>query len=213
MSLLDPEFFNPETGQDPRAEVGSGRVPLDVLHHDQPERHTIGKTMLQPNIIKEVGATAAVATPGKSLAPAREDHIHGPGTHAHSGYADVGHTHPPPAEQVTVGGKRIATGPASGTFGGLTGSPAASTTNLMVQAGTVVASTDGSGLINVVYPQIFPNGVISIVAMMGFFQPWLITASDSAFNTTFHQFKVYSNTSGGIVANTVIRFNWIAIGW
>lgn len=78
MSLLDPEFFNPETGQDPRADVGSGRVPLDVLHHDQPERHTIGKTMLQPNLVKPVGATIGDATPGKSLAPAREDHVHGP---------------------------------------------------------------------------------------------------------------------------------------
>lgn len=77
MSLLDPEFYDPE-GTDPRSEVGAGRIPLDVLHHDMPERHVIGKTMLAPQTVKAVGITVGDATPGKSPAPAREDHVHGP---------------------------------------------------------------------------------------------------------------------------------------
>lgn len=49
---------------------------LDVTHHDAPERHIIGRTLLAPTTVK---ADAAIGTVGVSDAPAREDHVHGAG--------------------------------------------------------------------------------------------------------------------------------------
>lgn len=52
---------------------------LDQPHHDVPERHIIGGALFAPITVQPVGASAADATPGKSSAPAREDHVHAPG--------------------------------------------------------------------------------------------------------------------------------------
>lgn len=46
---------------------------LDVQHHDDPQRHLIGRTLLAPQLTKPLGDIANI---GISDAPAREDHIH-----------------------------------------------------------------------------------------------------------------------------------------
>lgn len=46
---------------------------LDVVHHDAPERHIIGRTLLAPQLTKPIGTAAS---PGTSDAVAREDHVH-----------------------------------------------------------------------------------------------------------------------------------------
>jgi len=49
--------------------------PIDVKHHDTPERHTFGEAFLIPND-DEVQPTGAVASAGKSEKFARVDHVH-----------------------------------------------------------------------------------------------------------------------------------------
>lgn len=218
MSLLDPDYQ--ELGN-PDKDLTAARTPLDLAHHDVPERHGFGKSLFVPNIVRDVGATAADVLVGKSPAPAREDHVHGPGNHGHSGYSptshthnysDPSHTHPAPPEQVAVGGKRIATGPSSGSIPGLGSGPAASTTNIMIQTGTLVGTTDASGYINIVFPQRFPNGIFSVIISVGFIYPIIAVTSDSAYNQDFMQCRCY-NLSGTTVNNGAVRINWIATGW
>jgi len=73
MSLLDPQYLDPRS-KDDEGQFGLQHTLLDVMHHDAPERHVIGGTLLAPNITRSIGGTAG---PGKSQAPAREDHVHG----------------------------------------------------------------------------------------------------------------------------------------
>jgi len=72
MSLLDPEWADIRSKDEQF--FGMRAVLLDYMHHDQPERHVIGGTLLAPNIVK---GNFGVPSPGRSPAVAREDHVHG----------------------------------------------------------------------------------------------------------------------------------------
>lgn len=76
MSLLDPEWADFVKKEDSEFFKGSRAILLDVMHHDVPERHVIGGTLLAPNLVRPIASPSSV---GRSPAVAREDHQHGAG--------------------------------------------------------------------------------------------------------------------------------------
>jgi hypothetical protein len=73
MSLNDPEWADFVKKDEAEYFKGTRAVLLDTAHHDVPERHIIGGTLLAPNLVRSVGSPSV----GRSPAVAREDHVHG----------------------------------------------------------------------------------------------------------------------------------------
>lgn len=93
---------------------------------------------------------------------------------------------------------------------------------LVMQAGTVVAPTDGNGNHTVVFPQPFPNGVLTVVVSNGDSQtigravPMTLQSytNKNQFVAHWVQMNTDANHTALVLANSPnVRLNWIAIGW
>jgi hypothetical protein len=94
-----------------------------------------------------------------------------------------------------------------GIGGSLTaGVPAASTGQFYMQTGSNTITTNSSMLGTVTFPTPFPNGLVTAVIVQG----------DTTASGPFEVLS--SSVASGInfqtnVASTLVRVNWIAIGW
>lgn len=90
--------------------------------------------------------------------------------------------------------------------------PAAGLGPWLVQASTVVGTTDGSGVLAITFPRAFPNGLVSVVAVQG--GNTVNNAIVGVSGGTASGFNVVAAFStGAAVASALMRFNWIAIGF
>jgi len=101
---------------------------------------------------------------------------------------------------------------AATTFPGLTSSVTPATTPLVFQAGTTVVTTDAGGLANTIFPRAFPNGLLTVVATIGWHANQYVLTSDAAFTAAQMQVKVINPSTLAVITGTV-RLNWLAIGW
>jgi len=90
--------------------------------------------------------------------------------------------------------------------------PPAASGRFLVQAGTFVATTNGSGVITITFPT-FPNGLLSLVVGAGdngyaMFCMCIAPGTASWQNVACN----YTNTAAPIISHAV-RVNWIAIGF
>ncbi len=101
----------------------------------------------------------------------------------------------------------------SGPSGPLTPGPVNPATSQMLwQSASSVEIADAAGNVIITYPSAFPNGVLSSVVMNGDSNFGAITfglIDNSKSSMTVRAF----NSAGAPLANTIMRFNWIAIGW
>lgn len=111
---------------------------------------------------------------------------------------------------------------------GLSGGSPSSTTSCLIQAGTVVQSTDAAGLARITFPTPFPNGLLSITATNGddyavpnalFFAGSGNPAhgsSGTGDRTSWVYAVIMQDPSTKTFKNWAYRqhrINWIAIGW
>jgi hypothetical protein len=106
----------------------------------------------------------------------------------------------------------------------LVGSASSLLTNLqggatipIIQGGTTVGTTDANGNFGIIFPQAFPNGLITAVAYSGDSGVgnyiFSATASGVASPNLSAFYVNVKNTSGSNIGSTTVRFNWIAIGF
>lgn len=110
----------------------------------------------------------------------------------------------------------------------LDGSPPANGNGFLVQAGSLVQSTDGAGYARLTFPSPFPNGLLSVVLTSGdtsvdrrFGHVFNYGVAGAPWDTGNKQSVVYSvalEDSAGThayyaVKNQIHRVNWLAIGW
>jgi hypothetical protein len=92
------------------------------------------------------------------------------------------------------------------TTGSLVGNDPRSGQALLLQCGSDVVTTDGSGNATVIFPTPFPGGVVTVLVTNGdagvnAFRPGVTGTTKSNFSGAFE------------VLSTEIRLNWIAIGF
>jgi hypothetical protein len=108
--------------------------------------------------------------------------------------------------------------PAFGVGNSLTGGVSVSKP-FLVQGGSTVQSTDASGYARVTFPNPFPNGLLTVLAMNGddYAVPRAVVAGagGTALGTGSKTSWAYrlQNADGGVYASRNHRLNWIAIGW
>ena len=94
--------------------------------------------------------------------------------------------------------------------------------NFLIQAGTLVQYTDGSGFARCTFPKPFPNGLLTVITTNG--DSSIDRAVGTGFNfpvsglpwdTGRRNDFVYcmQRSNGSNAANQLHRVNWIAIGW
>lgn len=86
--------------------------------------------------------------------------------------------------------------------------PTAGTGQFYIQASTSIVTTDASGFAHVPFPVSFPNGLLSFTQTQGDFTGGHTTSAAS--NGDASGFDV---GFGSGVPSTVVRINWIAIGF
>lgn len=110
-----------------------------------------------------------------------------------------------------------------GVGGSLVGTPTAANTRFLVQSGTQVATSDGSGVTPLVFPKPFPGGLLTVLLTNGDDN----AANDTSFNIAGSPYasevgRVHYRAWGpsGATAYTRIpllrhthRVNYVAIGW
>lgn len=89
-----------------------------------------------------------------------------------------------------------------------------------VQGGSNDGETDASSFLGITFPTPFPNGVVAVVATPAFYaspdegggpNTWLAMVYGTP---TTSGFSVLATTDSGTgLASTVVRVNWIAVGW
>lgn len=86
----------------------------------------------------------------------------------------------------------------------------------IVQAGTLVGTTTAAGAMTLTFPQAFPHTLVTVIGTPG-------DTVGSFGSVTFWQygpgptwswanFNAYT-PAGALIANTLVRLNWLAIGW
>lgn len=87
----------------------------------------------------------------------------------------------------------------------------------IIQAATSVGTTDASGNLTVDWPQPFPNGLVACVPTDGdsTATPNMVVgiSKDVLPTLTTVLFKCTSGATAAAVASTLVRVDWIAIGW
>lgn len=106
--------------------------------------------------------------------------------------------------------------------------PSTSTSQLLMQTGTDVVTTDGSGFATINFPSAFPNSLISLVITSGdsylggadYSEPVIVGVNTS--NTSLFMIEAYRlygpvNAYNAVAMdkfiNATLRCNWIALGW
>jgi hypothetical protein len=86
----------------------------------------------------------------------------------------------------------------------------------IIQAGSVVCTTDVNGYTNFTFPQAFPNGLMSVVITNGDNNATgkgvYLTLGSAASNTTTCYFAAVQAGGAGY-ANLPVRCNYVAVGW
>lgn len=77
-----------------------------------------------------------------------------------------------------------------------------------MQAGTIVFTSDGSGMFTLVFPTAFPNGLLMAMAVPGSTGAgdWRIQVNDGGFSASQVQLKTHP-------PGILVRAHWLAIGW
>ena len=85
---------------------------------------------------------------------------------------------------------------------------------LLLQASSSVGTTDANGLLTIIYPVAFPNGVLCILAGNGDNANSQSMVQVIHANVTGSQFQVGVLTNTGAPVNTLlVRIDWLAIGF
>lgn len=114
------------------------------------------------------------------------------------------------ARKSYVDARYIPFSPASWT--GLSGS--LGTHTILLQAGTFVGTTNGSGEFIMNYPSIFPNGLFGVMASIGDSSADVnITVGTRAANTAGTFVTCWHANTGAVVNTASVRINWLAIGF
>lgn len=97
---------------------------------------------------------------------------------------------------------------------GYSGSVNLSTTQPIIQAGSVAGTTNGTGYLSISFPSAFPTGILTVILTNGDQDAatyGLTTAS--GVSTSGFSARAVNPNSGGAYTNQGVRFNYIAIGW
>ncbi len=96
--------------------------------------------------------------------------------------------------------------------------PPVTAPNFLIQAGSSTTSTDPNGHFLLTFPNAFPNGLVTCVAILGDsnrINMNIMGASSTGASSSFCYFTLVNTTTGAVVPNVsgAIRYNWIAIGF
>lgn len=94
--------------------------------------------------------------------------------------------------------------------------PNTATTQFFIQAGTNVGTTDANGRLTINFANAFPNGLLTVLASPGDTSSSLtsvIVAHSAAPETTSHFSATCKSGTGAFLISSLVRVNWIAIGW
>ena len=80
------------------------------------------------------------------------------------------------------------------------------TSQMLIQAGTTVDTTDAGANISITYPSAFPNALVTVVATNG-------DAATNEYVAVFNGFRLNGFQAHFSTAFVSRRCNWIAIGW
>lgn len=94
---------------------------------------------------------------------------------------------------------------------GRDGSINGSLTQLLVECGTNVGTTDGTGQITINFPLSFPHGVLVVIPTNGDTAAAQFIWGIEIINAT--GFVLQCAGGGGPLVSTAVRIDWIAIGW
>ncbi|WP_290630514.1 hypothetical protein [Aquisalimonas sp.] len=107
---------------------------------------------------------------------------------------------------------------------GVVGTPPNTLYGFLTVAGTTLVTTNGAGEVDVSYPppaadiahelpELFPNGVQTVVASPGFASPPFIVNINHAGHTRTTFLARCYHLDGTRLSNTQVRINYVAVGW
>lgn len=112
--------------------------------------------------------------------------------------------------------------PLLGSGNALSGSPAAGS-QFLVQAGTLIVTTDNSGFAQLTFPVPFPNGLLTVLPANGDMSVDRSVGSALTFGIAGGSPWGTGNKTSAVIsveqydaspqANTTVRCDWIAVGW
>lgn len=88
-------------------------------------------------------------------------------------------------------------------------------TKAFIQAGSLVVTTNTSGVFNITFPEVFPNGLAAICLSNGDKNvgPLQIAPVNGTATKNGIQVVARATSNGAAYGSSLLRCNWIAVGW